>query len=313
MRSSASTIPSVTGASCSASERFSLDNHRALAARAARRLGDDPRFQVEGSRGASAHLTHEVAPGQGRSIRRRPRQKPRVAGALLDELVVVHAPLAVTAKAGRAHELTVQAHEGVAPPERAHVAHAQPAAIVRLRLGDQVGDVVGVMAKQRQCLIQVAPAHDPPCLADVRHRQAGVVDQLDVTVQRPELVLTGGARVSRGQSDSFGTDGRRVVWRPAPQAGAPRSEDARHDRAPREAVGADYRSQHSGAQPRPRTRAPMSPTSPLNVNDAAASSPLTARRRPAALAPMNEQNTPAQPHGEHGNAPAGSRTTPSSP
>ena len=39
---------------------------------------------------------------------------------------------------------------------------------------------------------------------------------------------------------------------------------------------------------------------------AAASSPLTARRRPARLASMNERSTLATPHGEHSQAPAGS-------
>jgi len=97
-----------------------LDHHRTLAARAARRLGDEPRFQVEGSRGASAHLTRESPPGQGRSIRRRRRQKPRVAGALLDELVVVHAPLAVTALRA---SLARARMAGLDPPRRARPGH----------------------------------------------------------------------------------------------------------------------------------------------------------------------------------------------
>jgi len=105
---------------------------------------------------------------------------------------------------GANRPMTAQAREETALPERAHVAHAQPAAIVRLRLGDQVGDVVDVIAERRQCMIQAARAHDPACLTDVRHRQAGVVDQLDVTAQRLELVRTGGTRVLHGQSDSFG-------------------------------------------------------------------------------------------------------------
>ena len=55
--------------------------------------------------------------------------------------------------------------------------------------------------EQRHCMIQVARAHDPPCLTDVRHGRAGLVDQLDVTVERLELVLAG----ARGSSTARAT------------------------------------------------------------------------------------------------------------